>query len=162
MAIKRSIADKVNLSVQILTSILTAFVVMGLNIDPAATASEIIAAIKAQSLPMILTVLFNFGTMVYLWVKTWKENKPNFWSFFTSRSWLISAANVVVPALALIGVVIPIETATKLIDDGLAGNWSNFVYTLVITIVGLFGTWLKPKLAKKVSIDDGQALRKAA
>lgn len=162
MAIKRSFTDQVNLGVQLITSILTAFVIAGLDIDPAATAADIIAAIKAQSLQMILMVFFNLGSMIYLWVKTWKTNKPDFWKFLTSRSWLISAANVLVPALALVGVILPIETATKLIDDGLAGNWNSFISTLIITIIGLVGTWLKPKLGKTVSIGNDNTIKRAA
>ena len=162
MAIKRTITDNVNLGVQILSAILYAFVLAGLNIEPNATATDIIAAIKAQSLPLILTVLFNLGTMIWIWVKTWKTAKPNFWAFITSRSWLISLANIIIPALALVGIVLPIETATKLIDDGLAGNWTSFISTLIITIIGIIGTWLKPKLAKQVSMSGYGQDNKAA
>lgn len=164
MAIKRTLTDNVNLSVQILSAILYAFVLAGLNIDPNATATDIIAAIKAQSLPLILTVLFNLGTMIWMWVRNWPKSRPEFWAFFTSRSWLISVANIIIPALALIGVVLPLETATKLIDDGLAGNWTSFISTLIITIVGIIGTWLKPKLkAQTVSMNKYPAEdRKAA
>lgn len=159
---QRSITNTINFGVQILSAVLMTFAIAGLDIDPTSTAVEIIAAIKAKSLPIMLTLAFNLGTMVYIWVRTWNTDKPNFWAFLTSRSWLISVANIVVPALALVGVVLPIETATKLIDDGLTGNWNSFISTLIITIVGIIGTWLKPKLAIKASMDSDHSRRKAA
>lgn len=146
MAIKRTLADKVNLPVQITSLILAAFVAAGLNIDPNASAAEIVAAVKSVSLPLILTALINLGSMVYLWVRTWKTDKPNFWAFLTSRSWLISLAGIVIPALALTGIEIAPDDAARLIDYGLAGNWQAFVGEAAMMLFAVIGTWLKPKI----------------
>lgn len=163
MAIKRTLADKVNLPVQILSLILAAFVAAGLNIDANATAAEIVAAVKAVSLPLILTALINLGSMVYLWVRTWKTDRPNFWAFFTSRSWLISLSAIIIPALALVGIHIAPESASRLIDFGLAGNWQAFVGEAAIILFGIIGTLLKSKLkATYVSESLNPELRRRA
>lgn len=154
MAIKRTLADKVNLPVQIVSLILAAFVAAGLNINPDASSAEIVAAIKSVSLPLILTALINLGSMVYIWVKTWKTDKPNFWAFLTSRSWLISLAGIIIPALALIGIQIAPDDAAKLIDYGLAGNWQAFAGQAAMVLFAIIGTLLKPKLkAQQVSMN---------
>jgi len=163
MAIKRTLADKVNLPVQIVSLIMAAFVAAGLNIDPNATASEIVAAVKSVSLPLILTAVINLGSMVYLWIKTWKTNKPNFWAFITSRSWLISLGSILIPALALIGVQIAPDDAAKLIDYGLAGNWQAFAGQAAMMLFAVIGTLIKPKLqASYVSESLNPQLRKRA
>jgi len=146
MAIKRTLADNVNLPVQIVSLILAAFVAAGLNIDPNATAAEVVAAVKSVSLPLILTAVINIGSMVYLWIKTWKTDKPNFWAFLTSRSWLISLGSIVIPALALIGIEIAPDDAARLIDYGLAGNWQAFAGEAAMILFAVIGTWIKPKL----------------
>ena len=146
MAIKRTMVDKVNLPVQIVSLILAAFVAAGLNIDPNASASEIVTAVKSVSLPLILTALINLGSMVYLWVRTWKTDKPNFGAFITSRSWLVSLSSIVIPAVALIGVEIAPDDAAKLIDYGLAGNWQAFAGQATMILFAVIGTFLKPKL----------------
>lgn len=147
MAIKRTLADVVNLPVQIVSLILAAFVAAGLNINPDASAAEIVAAVKSVSLPLILTAVINLGSMVYLWIKTWKDNRPNFGAFITSRSWLISLAGIIIPALALIGIHIAPDDAAKLIDYGLAGNWQAFAGQAAMLLFAVIGTWLKPKLS---------------
>lgn len=163
MAIKRTLSDKVNLPVQILSLILAAFVAAGLNIDPNASAAEIVAAVESVSLPLILTAVINLGSMVYLWIKTWKTDRPNFWAFFTSRSWLISLASIVIPALALLGIHIAPDDAARLIDFGLAGNWQAFAGEAAMILFAVIGTWLKPKLkATHVQIEQPEAIRKAA
>ncbi len=164
MAIKRSLADSVNLPVQIVSLILAAFVASGLNIDPNATAAEFVAAIKSVSLPLILTAVINLGSMVYLWIKTWKTDRPNFWAFLTSRSWLISLASIVIPAIALIGIEIAPDDAVKLIDYGLAGNWQAFAGQAAMILFAAIGTALKPKLKASAVNQDAlaQKSRKAA
>jgi len=146
MAIKRTLTDQVNLPVQIVSLILAAFVAAGLNIDPNASAAEIVAAVKSVSLPLILTAVINLGSMVYLWIKTWKTDRPNFASFLTSRSWLISLSSIILPALALIGIEIAPDDAARLIDFGLAGNWQAFAGEAAMILFAVIGTLFKPKL----------------
>lgn len=163
MAIKRTLSDWVNLPVQIVSLILYAFVAAGLNINADASAAEIVAAVKSVSLPLILTAVINLGSMVYLWIKTWNTNRPNFWAFITSRSWLISLANIAIPALALIGVQLNIAEVTALIDLGLAGDWKAFTGQIAVMLFAVIGTWLKPKLqATYVASAQNPELRKRA
>lgn len=161
MAIKRTLADMVNLPVQILSLILYAFVAAGLNINAESSAVEIIAAVKSASLPLILTAVINFGSMAYLWIKTWKTDKPNFWAFITSRSWLVSFSNIVIPALALVGIAISPDDAIRLIDLGLAGDWRAFVGQIALMAFTIIGTLIKPKL-QATYIAKNNELRKAA
>ena len=146
MAIKRTLSDVVNLPVQIVSLILAAFVAAGLNIDPNASAAEIVAAVKSVSLPLILTAVINLGSMIYIWIKTWKTDKPNFWAFLTSRSWLISLGSIIIPALALVGIEIAPDDAARLIDFGLAGNWQAFAGEAAMILFAVIGTLFKPKL----------------
>lgn len=163
MAIKRTLADKINLPVQILSLILYAFVAAGLNINADSTAAEIVAAVKGASLPLILTAVINLGSMAYLWIKTWKTDKPNFWAFITSRSWLISAANIVLPALAVIGIQLNLEDVKALIDLGLAGDWRAFTGQIAVMVFTIIGTLLKPKLqATYVATAQNPELKKRA
>lgn len=162
MAIKRTLADKVNFPVQILSLILAAFVAAGLNIDANATATEIVAAVKSVSPPLILTAVINLGSMVYIWIKTWKTDRPNFGAFIISRSWWISLGGIVIPALALIGIQLAPEDAHRLIDYGLAGNWQAFAGQAAMLLFAVIGTWLKPKLAAKVNMGQYEQERKAA
>lgn len=78
--------NNINIWVQALTAALYALFLSGLNIDPAQTATEIVTALKSQSLPLILAAAINLGTMVWVWIRTWKTDRPNFWAFISSRS----------------------------------------------------------------------------
>ena len=139
--------DKINLATQILSAIFYALFLAGFKqIDPNQDASEIISAFKAQSLPLILGALINFGTMVYLWIRTWKTDKPNFWAFLTSRSWIISLGNIVIPLLTTAGFYLSDADYTKLVDLALSKDWKGLISMLVITIIGFIGTKFKPSL----------------
>ena len=137
--------NSINVWTQALTAALYALFLSGLNIDPLQTATEIVAALKAQSLPLILGAAINLGTMVWVWIKTWKTDRPNFWTFLTSRSWIISVANIILPTLATWGLYIGSEDVGRLVDYALAGDWKNFAGLLVITVIGWFGTMRKKK-----------------
>lgn len=138
--------NNINIWVQALTAALYALFLSGLNIDPAQTATEIVTALKSQSLPLILAAAINLGTMVWVWIKTWKTDRPNFWTFITSRSWIISVVNIVLPLLATWGLYIGSEDVGKLVDYALAGDWKNFAGVLAVTIIGWIGSvWKKKK-----------------
>ncbi len=144
----RSITDKINLFTQVLSASFYALFLAGFQqIDPNQSAIEIVAAFKAQSLPLIIGALINFGTMAFLWVRTWKTDKPNFWAFIKSRSWLLSVANIVIPLLGTVGFYLANEDYTKLVDYALNGEWTNFVSLLILSIIGFIGTLLKKKVA---------------
>lgn len=146
IAIKRSLTDNVNLWTQILSSAFYALFLAGLDINPDQTATEIVSALKSQSLFLIIGAAVNFGTMIFLWIKTWKDKKPNFWAFITSRSWIISLANILIPLLATWGIYIGNETVEKLVDYALSGDWKNFGILLLITVIGAIGTLFKSKM----------------
>lgn len=137
--------DKINLWTQILTAVLYAWALAGFSVDPAQTAAEIIAAIKGQSLPLILSAAFNLGVMVWQWVRAAKEKSHNFWAFWTSRSWLISAFNIVLPLLGTLGIYLGDGDAEKFVDFALAGDWKSFLGLLVMTVFGIIGTLVKKK-----------------
>lgn len=120
---------------------------MGLKIDPNQSATEIVTALKSQSLPLILSAAINFATMAWIWIKTWKTDRPNFWSFITSRAWLISAMNIVIPLIGTWGLYFADGDVEKLIDYALAGDWQKFTGVFVMTIFGWIGSLLKKKVA---------------
>ena len=138
----------INIWTQALTAVFYALFIAGLNVDPEQSATEIIAALKSQSLPLILAAAINLGTMVWVWIKTWKNDRPNFWAFLTSRSWIISVLNILLPLLATWGLYIGSEDVGKLVDYALAGDWKNFAGLMVITIIGWVGTLWKKKTAQ--------------
>lgn len=154
----------INIWTQALTAVFYALFLAGLNVDPAQSATEIIAALKSQSLPLILAAAINLGTMVWVWIKTWKNDRPKFWAFLTSRSWIISVLNIVLPLLATWGLYIGSEDVGKLVDYALAGDWKNFAGLMVITIIGWVGTLWKKKTAQLTvtKSPQGEEYRKAA
>lgn len=153
-----------NIWTQALTAVFYALFLAGLNVDPEQSATEIIAALKSQSLPLILAAAINLGTMVWVWIKTWKNDRPNFWAFLTSRSWIISVLNILLPLLATWGLYIGSEDVGKLVDYALAGDWKNFAGLMVITIIGWVGTLWKKKTAQLTvtKAPPGEEYRKAA
>ena len=139
--------DKINLATQLLSAVFYALFLAGFKqIDPNQSAVEIVSAFKAQSLPLILGALINLGTMVYIWIRTWKNDKPNFWAFLTSRSWILSLANIVLPLMTTAGFYLSDADYTKLVDLALNKDWKGLISMLVITIIGWIGTRFKPGL----------------
>ena len=139
--------DKINLATQLLSAFFYAMFLAGFKqVDPNQSAVEIVSAFKAQSLPLILGALINIGTMAYIWIRTWKNDRPNFWAFITSRSWIISVGNIVLPILTTAGFYLSDADYTKLVDMALNKDWKGLISMLVITIIGWIGTRLKPGL----------------
>lgn len=155
--------NTLNVWTQGLTALFYALFLAGLNIDPAQSATEIIAAIKSQSLPLILAAAINLGTMAWAWIRTWKTDRPNFWTFITSRSWLLSAANIILPLLATWGLYFGDGDVSRLVDYALSGDWKNFIGLAVVTVVGWIGTvWKKKKAELAVLKSPGQEQHKRA
>lgn len=159
---KKALVIDINIWTQLLTAVFYALFFAGLKIDPSQTATEIITALKSQSLPLILAAAINLGTMVWVWIKTWKTDKPNFWAFITSRSWLLSVTNIILPLFATWGLYFGDGDAARLVDYALAGDWKNFIALAVITVIGWIGSIWKKKKAKLINIGDPKALQKRA
>lgn len=119
---------------QIVTAFLFIFVLAGLPIDAQATASDLLTAISAKSLPLFIVLGFNVATAVYHWVTTWKNNRPNFAAFLHSTAWWQTFANIVISLFLLYGFQIPDGTGDAIIQAVVSQDWWGLAVLILTNI----------------------------
>jgi hypothetical protein len=132
----------INQVIQIVSAILFAFTLSGLNIDPNATAEQIVTAIYDGNFYKLFTiVVLNLGNIFYHWVKTIRANPSQFWAFWRSSNWWTSVVNLLLSFLVntkivTSGIIDPAEISA-LISFAIAGNWKLLIGGVVTNVVNI-------------------------
>lgn len=125
-----------NLAVQIVSLVLWAFALSGLQVNPEVTGTDLVNHITTQNWPLLFIVVINIGNSVYSWIRTWKTDKPNFLLFLKSPNWWISFCNILFAALAFKGITIPAEASEHIVKLVFDQQWWALLGYLIPNVLG--------------------------
>ena len=136
MATSTKIHWSANLTNMVISAFLWFLYASGLvTIDPDQVSTDIVSAVIGKSWPLLIVILYNFGTTVYYWVKTWKTDKPNFTAFLTSVNFWLVVFNIGGAFLAMWGVVIPPDAGEKIAGFVFNKNYIDLTLYIAINIL---------------------------
>ena len=127
----------VNFYTQLVTLLLSAFAIGGLQIDPTQLSGDIVAAVVEENFYTLLVILvINLLNPIYQWIKTLKNNPGQFWLFVHSTNWWVSVFNVFIVGMLLWGgIEIPIEAGEDIIAAIFDEKWMELIPLVVVNIL---------------------------
>lgn len=126
-----------NFWTQVVTLILSAFVLGGLNVKPDELGPDIVNAIVEDNYFSLLTIfVINLLNPIWQWIKTLKNNPTQFWGFLHSVNWWVSVFNAIVAGLLLWGgIEIPADAGEQIVAAIFEGRWMDLVTLVAINIL---------------------------
>lgn len=130
-----------NYIVNVVSVILYAFSLSGLNIDPDATAAQIITVLTTGNYTALFVLLLNLGNSLFQWIKTLRTDFDMFWSFLRSTNWWTSFLNMAVGLVIYAGYLlptdIPAELSTEVAQYAAEGSWLVALIALVSNVANI-------------------------
>lgn len=135
-----------NLIVQIVSLVLWAVALMGLEVNPQVVGTDLLNSISTANWPLIIVVVVNLGNSLFSWIRTWKTNRPQFWLFLKSTNWWVSFCNILFAVLAMQGIVLPAEASATIVDLIFRGEWWTLLGFLIPNVLGPIIRFLTKKV----------------